>query len=64
MIIGQNKKNIYIYSGYYHSCNLTYILETYYNYKKIFISGNTSDIEKKNYSSIKNCIYINKKIFN
>lgn len=57
-------KNISVYAGYYHSNNLTYILNNYYNYEKIYQIGHTENIEKLENKEIKNCIYINKNIFN
>jgi hypothetical protein len=58
-----NYKNIIIYSGYYHSNNLNYILKKYYNFIDIYKIGNTHDIEKTDYKHINNCLLINKKIF-
>jgi len=58
-----NYKNIIIYSGYYHSNNLSYILNKYYDFSIIYEIGNTEDIEKKDDANINNCIYVNKKIF-
>lgn len=63
LINGLNYKNVIIYSGYYHSNNLTYILKKYCNYKEIYNIGNTNDIEKKDEKSINNCLYLDKKIF-
>jgi hypothetical protein len=63
ILLSMNYKNIIIYSGYYHSNNLTYILEKYFDFKKIYNIGNTTDIEKKKDIYINNCIYVNKKIF-
>ncbi len=56
--------NVIIYCGYYHSNNLTYILKKYYNYKDVYMVGNTTDIEKKDEKNITNCLHIDKKIFN
>lgn len=64
LITGLNKKNIIIYSGYYHSNNISYLLEKYYNYKKIYAIGNIEDIENISQNKIVNCLYIDKKIFN
>jgi hypothetical protein len=58
-----NYSNIIIYSGYYHSNNLSYILKKYYNFIDIYKIGNTEDIEKKEDKYIDNCLYINKNIF-
>ena len=63
LIIALTNKNIIIYAGYYHSNNLTYILEKYYSYKKIYKIGNTENIEKKNENLISNCLYVPKNIF-
>jgi len=54
-----SKTNIFIYAGYYHSNNLAYIFETYYNFKILHDQGNTINIE--NSTNIKNsCISVNK----
>ena len=52
-------KNIILYSGYYHSNNLAYVLEKYYNFKKEYSKGNTNNIQDEN--NITNCLEINKK---
>jgi hypothetical protein len=57
-------QNIIVYCGYYHSNNLTHILKKYFNFKEIYSTGNTTDIEKKDEKNINNCLYIDKKIFN
>jgi hypothetical protein len=57
-------KNIIYFAGYYHSNNLAYILQKYYDFKLDFAFGNTDDIDKKNPQDIKNCIEINKKYLN
>lgn len=64
LLTGMTYKNIIIYSGYYHSSNLVYILEKYYNFVNEYEIGNVKDIEKKDDKDISNCLYINKKIFN
>jgi len=64
LVTGLSYKNISIYTGYYHSNNLAYILKKYYNYKQIYSVGNTENIEKINEKDISNCLYIDKKIFN
>jgi len=51
----------YFYAGYYHSNNLKFILMNYYNYKLISEYGITEDVENKKYSSINNCISVEKK---
>ena len=56
-------KNVIVYSGYYHSNNLTYILKKFYNFKEVYTVGNTTNIEKKDEKYINNCLYIDKKIF-
>lgn len=58
-----NYKNIILYSGYYHSNNLTFILKKYYGFVETYKIGNVNNIEKKNIISIKNCLIIDKKIF-
>lgn len=63
LITKLKNKNVSIYAGYYHSNNLTYILSKYYSYDKIYQVGNTENIEENN-NDIKNCLYINKNIFN
>jgi hypothetical protein len=63
LIMGIRTKNILLYSGYYHSNNLSYILEKYYDFKKIFSIGNTENIETKDERLIKNCLLIDKKVF-
>jgi len=55
--------NVIVYSGYYHSNNLTYILKKFYNFKEVYTIGNTTDIEKKDEKYVNNCLYIDKKIF-
>lgn len=62
LMIGMNKKNIILYSGYYHSNNLTFILEKYYGFKNIYSNGKTTNIEF-NKQEIINCLQIDKKIF-
>lgn len=57
-------KNVIVYSGYYHSNNLTHILKKYFNFKEVYTIGNTIDIDKKDEKYINNCLYISKKIFN
>lgn len=51
----------FFYAGYYHSNNLKFILMNYYNYELVSEYGITEDVEKKNYSSIYNCISVEKK---
>lgn len=53
-------KNIIIYSGYYHSNNLKYILEKYYNFINIYDTGITKNIENINEKDINNCLLIDK----
>lgn len=57
-----NINNIILYSGYYHSHNIAYILQKYFNYQKIFETGVIENI--KNKTNVNNCLYIDKKIFN
>lgn len=63
LLSGMTNKNVIIYSGYYHSNNLAYILEKYYNYKNEYEIGNTHNIEKQEKSKqMINCLHIDKKI--
>lgn len=64
LITGLKNKNVSIYTGYYHSNNLTYILNKYYEYNKEYQVGNIDNIEEIDNNNIKNCLYINKNIFN
>jgi hypothetical protein len=64
LITSLGSKNISLYSGYYHSNNLTYILKNFYNYNQVYQTGNTENIENMNGDNVKNCLYINKNIFN
>lgn len=57
-----NKKDVIIYSGYYHSNNLTYILKKFYGFKQIYMVGKTTEIEKT-IEEIDNCLLIEKNIF-
>lgn len=63
LITSLGAKNISLYSGYYHSNNLTYILKKFYNYNQVYQSGNTENIENIDNNNIKNCLFINKNIF-
>lgn len=63
LLSSMNYKNIIIYSGYYHTNNLSYILKKYYNFDDIYKIGNTQDIEKKDDKYIKSCLYVDKNIF-
>ena len=54
-------KNMIFFAGYYHSNNIAYILQTYYDFNLEYISGNTDKIENKKNNEINNCIKINKK---
>lgn len=65
LLSGMNYKNVIIYSGYYHSNNLTYILKKYYNFKVVYSIGNINGIENNDKNDIiSNCLMIDKKIFN
>jgi len=57
-------KNIIFYGGYYHSNNITYILQKKYNFNLEYNIGNTENIEKKNLKEIISCIKIEKKHLN
>jgi hypothetical protein len=57
-----NKKNVVIYSGYYHSNNLTYVFEKIYGFKQIYRVGKTAKIEET-IDDINNCLLIEKNIF-
>lgn len=63
LITSLGAKKISLYSGYYHSNNLTYILKKFYNYEQVYQSGNVDNIEILDNENIKNCLYINKNIF-
>lgn len=64
IIILTNNKNIKIvYSGYYHSYNLKYILKKYFNYQIIYENGITDNIEYINDSKIINCVSVPEEIF-
>ncbi len=58
-----NKKNVIIYSGYYHSNNLTHIFEKIYGFKQIYRVGKTTKIEEETIDDINNCLLIEKNIF-
>lgn len=64
LIFGLGYKNNIIYTGYYHGNNITYILKKYYNFKEIYNTGATNNIENSNESLIQNCLHIDKNIFN
>ena len=64
LITKLTNKNISVYAGYYHSNNLTWILNNYYNYDKVYQVGSTENIENIDDKNMKNCLFINKKIFN
>jgi hypothetical protein len=53
-------KNIVLYAGYYHSNNLSHILNKYYNFEEEYSSGITDDINTINESHIENCVNIEK----
>ena len=59
-----SNNNIIIYTGYYHACNINYILKTYYEYEEMYSIGNVNDIENTDENDITNCLFINKNIFN
>ena len=63
LITGMGSKNISVYAGSYHSNNLTYILNKYYLYDKVYQIGNTENIENIDDKNIENCLFINKNIF-
>ena len=56
--------NIIYFAGYYHSNNIAYILQKYYNFKLDFAYGMTDNIDRKNPKEIINCIEINKNYLN
>jgi hypothetical protein len=58
LIILLPNKNIIYYAGYYHSNNIAYLLQTYYDFGFEYSFGATDNIENKN--KISNCIIINK----
>lgn len=47
-----------LYMGYYHSNNIKYILLKYYNFKEIYSTGITNNVENDNYE---NCINVDSK---
>ena len=56
------KQNVIIYSGYYHSNNLTWIFENFYEFEQIYKVGKTTKIEET-IDIIDNCLLIQKNIF-
>ena len=54
-------KNLILYTGFYHAINLSWIMEKYYNYKKIHSVGKTEFIDLLNNKN--NCLTIPKNIF-
>ena len=50
LIIGLNKKNIFLYTGSYHSSNINFILKKIFNFNKIY------NIQKKNNKNYINII--------
>ena len=64
LIFGLGYTNNFIYSGYYHGNNIAYILEKYYNFKPIYSTGQTDNIELVDDNYISNCLLIDKKNFN
>jgi hypothetical protein len=62
IIVHSNYPNIIMYSGYYHSNNISYILEHYYKFSNDKNIGYVNDIDNYDENNIKNCIKINKNI--
>lgn len=59
-----NTKNVIVYSGYYHSNNLAWVLEKIYGYKEVYKVGKTKDIEiALEEETIHNCLSIESGIF-
>ena len=56
--------NIIYFAGYYHSNNIAYILQKYYDFELDFAYGMTDNIDKENPKEINNCIEINKNYLN
>lgn len=58
-----NYDSIVLYSGYYHSNNIAYILENYFNFEKEGSIGSVDNIEnEENEENIKGCVRINKDV--
>ena len=64
LIQGISNKNIIVYTGYYHSNNLTYILKKYFDYKEVYKQGQVTNINNIDDTDIINCLHIEKNIFN
>ena len=65
LILYASKKNVIIYAGFYHSNNIAYILEHEYQFKTIYKSGFTDNVEKEYATSNNNnCVHIDKSQFN
>ena len=60
-----SKKNLFVYTGFFHSNNIAYILENIYKFSVIYTTGFTNNIEltyeTKNNS---NCIHVDREQFN
>lgn len=64
LIILLPNENIIYYAGYYHSNNISYLLQKYYNFKLIKTFGHVDDIENINQFDIKSCIEVDKDLWN
>jgi hypothetical protein len=64
LIMLLSKQNLIVYAGYYHSNNLSFILEKYYDFDVVYDVANTNNITENNNPSHNNCIKVDKKYFN
>lgn len=62
IIIYSNYKNIIMYSGYYHSNNISYILKNHFGFLNEKNIGYVDNINYYDENTIKNCIKVNKDI--
>lgn len=62
IIVYSNYKNIIMYSGYYHSNNISYILENHFGFINEKNVGYVNNIDDYDENTIKNCIKVNKDI--
>lgn len=63
LLVGLGQKNVILYSGHYHSKNLSYILEKYYGYDITYSVGHIDNLEMYSDDDITNCLNIDKSIF-
>jgi hypothetical protein len=62
IIVHSNYNNIILYSGYYHSNNISYILEKHFGFINERNIGDVDDIDNIDENAIKSCVKINKNI--